>query len=270
MFRPKHILLSLLCTLVVLATCIFLPIGRASTSALIQLSNDSGTPYWYYLGFTDGDQLGTVLSPDPEWYYPIQIMSVEVMIDYFDGSSDSYTVRAHIYSIMDGVPGQKLGSSDPVEASTFYPDWLSIDLEDEDIFLDDDPFMVVIQYMDGVSGSTPSVLWGDNILIPVGTSFYYWAGTSGWYEHYNFWKYAEAFGYLMIRCTVDVPEEEQPPTPTPTPTTNLAFIPALMKNYDPSVPTATPTPTYTPIPRPTLMPTITPQVLIHVSPLLPP
>lgn len=260
MKRKQVLALVALSILALLIPSSLAPLATSSISAAyIQLSNDSGVAYWYFRGFIDGDQLGTVLSPEPGWYLPFQVMSVEATIGQYAGATDSVTVQAHIYSLIDGEVGVKLGSSVQVETSTFFPNWITLDLSSENIFLDDD-FVAVIEYKAGESGSVPSGLWDDSIQIPIGTNFYFWTGT-GWVEHYDFFRYAEAYGFLMIRATVDVPGEPQPPTPTPTPTPNILYLPAQMKNYDPSVPTSTPTPTYTPIPRPTMVyPTVIPLI----------
>lgn len=224
------------------------------TAGLVQLANDSGVGESYYVGWRDGDIVGAVLTPDPGWYYPVEVESVEVALYQFSGAWGYAMVKAHVYSIVDGLPGQLLGSSETVQVEVFYPEWASISLTN--VTLGNQSFMVAIEYVAGAGGSTPAVLLDDQDNIPVGKNFYYWPPT--WHEHYDFWVDPEVGGYNMIRVTLDVPDEPPDPTATPTPTPYFVYLPEVMRNFDPLAPTPAPTATHTPIWRPTALPTITP------------
>jgi hypothetical protein len=245
--------------LVVLA----LLITPSATAVLTQLGNDNGEAEKFYCGWRASDMIGAVVSPDPEWYYPIGVESVEFLLHQFQGAWGYAMVKAHVYSIVDGQPGQLLGSSDTEQVVTFYPEWASISLASANIALGGDPFMVVIEYMAGTSGATPAVMLDTTDDIPVGANFFYMPPI--WYEHYELWSDADLAGYNMIRVTVDVSDIPLPPTPTPTPTPYRVYVPQVLNSWEEGDPTPEPTATYTPIPRPTMLPPpITP---LFISPI---
>jgi hypothetical protein len=233
MVTTKHIKSFLGLSLILMFFCIHLTSARA---ALLQLRNDNGTAEGYHSQWQGGNIIGTVLTPNPAWSYPVKVNSVEFMLHRFTGAASSATVRARIYSVVGGVPGALLGSSAPTTINTFYPTWASISLTSANITLSSPaPFMVAIEYTTGISGSVPSTLTDNQNNIATGKNFYSLNGGATWIDHYNFWAEPGNVGYNMIRATMDYTLPlTSTPTPTPTPTL-----------------TPTPTPTHTPTPQPT-------------------
>jgi hypothetical protein len=225
----KHLLAAILICLIVLCT----QFASVNADELMQLSNDNGTAEYYHT-WQAGDMVGAVLTPNPDWSYPIQVDSVEVLLYQFPGAASSATVRAHVYSTINGEPGVLLGSSAPTIITTFWSTWASISLASAKVTLSSpDPFMVAIEYTAGASGSIPSMLTDSQNDIASGRNFYSRDSGATWYEHYDFWVEPEDVGYNMIRVTVDV---------MPDTAEWKIYLPGIAKNWSPPTPTPTPTP----------------------------
>ncbi len=133
--------------------------ARAWTPADIQLYNDNGDAHAYGAIFHQSDVVGSVLKA-ADANYPIRIQSVQARLYHYQGSTDSVQVRAVIYSIgPDGSPQTLLGASDPVQVTTFHPDEVSIPLPEPISLQAPQSFLAGIEYMSGVEGSTPSILF---------------------------------------------------------------------------------------------------------------
>jgi M6 family metalloprotease-like protein len=219
-------------------------------------ANDNGSPAGYSSSFRAGYLIGAVLAPD--WTrYPIKLQSASFLLYRFAGAAPSVTVRIRVYAIDAGVPDLQLGQSDPVNVTTFYPNWASVDLSAYNIVVNNpDPFMVVVEYLDGTAGSTPSVLLDSAAPILAGRNFYSRDGAASWIEHYNYWSSPSQVGYNMIRatgCTVYGGTPAPSPTASRTPTITLSPTASMTRT-----PTGTATPSRTPTASRTLTGTVTP------------
>jgi M6 family metalloprotease-like protein len=230
-------------------------------------ANDNGSPVGYSSNYQAGYLVGEVLAPD--WtQYPIKLQSASFLLYRFAGAVASVTVRIRVYAIDAGLPDLQLGQSDPVNVTTFYPNWMTIDLSPYNIVINNpDPFMVVVEYLDGTAGTTPSVLLDSSAPIPVGRNFYNQDGSTNWIEHYNYWAAPSQVGYNMIRatgCTVfggtpaPSPTASRTPSGTSSPTASPTRTPTGTRTPTrTSSPTASPTRTPTGTPSPTLTRTAT-------------
>jgi hypothetical protein len=69
----------------------------ASVSAeSMQLSNDNGEVEYYH-AWKAGDVIGAVLTPSPDWSYPIQVDSVEFLLHQFSGAASYARVRVRVF-----------------------------------------------------------------------------------------------------------------------------------------------------------------------------
>jgi hypothetical protein len=225
----KYLLVSILICLIVFCTQF-----ASATAELMQLGNDNGTAESYYGSWQAGSIIGAVLTPNPDWSYPIRVNSVQFLLYQFPGAASSATVRVHVYSTINGEPGTLLGSSPPTIITTFWPTWASISLASANITLSfPDPFMVAIEYTAGTSGSTPSTLMDSQDDIATGKNFYSLDGGATWHEHYDFWAEPEDVGYNMIRVTVDY---------RPDTAEWKIYLPGIAKNWSPPTPPPPPDP----------------------------
>jgi YD repeat-containing protein len=229
-------------------TALCLPSLPRASAAEVQLKNDNNTAGGYNGSWGAGDIVGAVLTPD-QAMYPVQVLSVDfVLYNQFAGADDSATVRACIYSTLNGRPDTQLGCSDPITITTFIPFFVSVSLAPSEIIIHSpNSFMAAIEYSTGVEGSTPSALTDTSIDIPQGKNYYSKDGGNTWFEHYDFWQQPDQIGFNIVRATVDTNYGTPTDTPTITPTPLRA-------------PTRTPTPivaptvTLTPVPRATPYP----------------
>jgi hypothetical protein len=203
----------------------------------MQLSNDNGEAEYYHT-WEAGDVIGAVLTPSPDWSYPIQVDSVEFLLFQFSGAASHARVRVRVYSTVNGKPGELLGDSEPTDVTTFWPTWASISLDSANITLSSpDPFMVAVEYVAGETGSIPSMLTDSQNNIAADRNFYSPDGGTTWIEHYDWHSdgvVPEDIGYNMVRATVDIPAK--------------IYLGAVMKNWSPPPPTPSPTPPSPPDP----------------------
>jgi len=226
--RVKYLLLFGLALCVVL--CAQLPSVRAE---LMQLSNDSGTVEYYSGAWEAGDAIGAVLTPSPDWSYPIQVDSVEFLLHQFPEAASQARVRVRVYSTVNGKPDELLGVSASTDITTFWPAWASISLDSASIILSSpDPFMVAVEYVAGETGTIPSTLTDSQDGIAEDRNFYSPDGGATWVEHYDWHSGGDGpayVGYNMIRATVDVPTESR------------IYLASVARNWSPPTPTSTPT-----------------------------
>ncbi len=271
MVKKKYI--ECLVALSLIGMIVFCTQLASVNAALMQLSNDNGTAEFYHPWMSSsGNIIGAVLTPNPDWSYPIQVDSVQFMLHRLPEETDHARVRVRVYSISNGEPGTLLGSSAPTTITTFWPNWASVSLASANITLSSpDPFMAAFEFIDATPDLTPTMLTDTQNDIPTGKNFYSLDGGATWTEHYDFFTEGpQNLGYNMIRATVDVPPapatatstgtptptstSTSTPTPTdvppPEPTEWEIYLPGTMKSWFPPIPTATPTPTSTPTSTP--------------------
>lgn len=215
--------------LLLLPVLLLLLVGRGPAGAWapmdVQLHNDNGEARSYGAFFAQSYVVGAVLRATDD-DYPIQIRSVQARLYRFPGAVDSVQVRVVIYSIgADGSPQTLLGASDPVQVTTFHPDEVSIPLPEPISLQAPQSFLAGIEYMSGVEGSTPSILFDSSTNIPRGKNYFSPDGGGAWYEHYDFWQSPAEVGFAMIRATVST-RVGTPVTLTPTPTPTATSTPS--------------------------------------------
>ena len=177
---------------------------RSATSVLLKA--DSNLPIGYNDEWRAGDQTGTVLQAST-LSYPLTVASVEAMLYTFPGASSQVTLRARVYAIENGAPGALLTSSEIVTRTLGvgpWMGWLTFDLPGDGLLLGDpQPFLAVIEYVSGVEGQTPSVVFDAAVDVDHGVCFRRRAGEP-WREHYDAWQEAAYVGYSMIRARAEV------------------------------------------------------------------
>jgi hypothetical protein len=228
--RSIQVLVAI-CLLAILCSML-LPKANA---AQIQLKNDNNTAAGYAAFWQSGSMVGARLTPDSTMY-PVHVRSVEFVLYKFSGATDTVQVRACIYTADISGPGTNLGCSSGTTISTFSPYLVSLDLSSQNIIINSpDSFFAIIEYMNGINGSTPSTMTDSSTNIPTGINYYKINGGSTWYEHYSFWTTPAQVGFNIIRATVDT--NYLTPTATSTPVRAATRTPTPIL-----VPTATSTP----------------------------
>jgi hypothetical protein len=158
------------------------------------LVQDQGAVAYYFGAFAAGDALAKYFDPsvyceDP--VYPYKIHDVDFLL-YNPWGTPSVDIIVDVHSVChdscDG-PGTEIYRSNPITITTFYPNMAHIDLPDVVCMFE--PFFLSLEYASGVSGSTPSFLFDDDIY-PCDTchAWLYWAsgGYPFWIEWSDFWN----------------------------------------------------------------------------------
>ena len=175
-------------------------------SGLELLKVDTNIEYGYRKTWRKGDQLATVLRAS-SLQYPLTVGSIECYVSTFPGSASTVWLKGHVHAMLGGVPGDLLGSSDVVEVDlsggAWEATWASLDVSDANVRLAQrGPFLVVVEYVNGEQGQTPSIISDVSTDITPGTC-YYRTTPGAWEEHYDFWGDASEVGYSMIRAMAE-------------------------------------------------------------------
>jgi len=202
-FARKHtaVCISILSFVVLLVA---LPLFGSAIAVTIQLQNDNDAASGYTSNARSCYVAGSVLEAAAH-QYPLRVLSVDFSLYQFTGADPSAQVRAVVYSIgADGAPDVLLARSDPVEITTFYPDWVSISFTHTLLYVPHaGSFLVGLEYVDGTDGTTPSFLMDSSTSIPANRNFYSSTCGDSWTEHYDWWVDPSNAGYNMIRATVE-------------------------------------------------------------------
>ena len=168
-----------------------------------RLAHDNGEPDSYSELWGAGEAAGIVLHAPPG-AYPLRLLGAEALfLDTFPGAVHTASVSLVVFSVdAQGTPKSEIGHMGPFSISTFYPDWALLDISALHIDVSE-PFMIAIQYMEGVAGSTPSVLMDSTKNIAKGLNWYSLDRGATWDEHYVFWEHADTVGHNMIRAIVE-------------------------------------------------------------------
>jgi len=167
------------------------------------LQRDADIACGYTPDWKGGDQLGVVLQAS-SLQYPLTIQSVVCYLFNFLPYTNTVSLCAHVYSLLDGHPEVLLASSSPYTFSLALSStlWVDLPLSEAMSVASPRPFFVVVEYLGGTEGQTPSVVRDISTEIPEGLC-YYQTAPGIWREHYAFWPEPTEMGFSMIRAWAD-------------------------------------------------------------------
>jgi hypothetical protein len=206
------------------------------------LIQDHGAPASYFGEFSAGDEIAEYFDPavycdDP--VYPYKIHDVDFWLYDFAGvGAVDIIIDVHIvcHDSCDG-PGTRIYQSDPIAVTDFYPDWVHLDLPEQVCVWE--PFFISLEYATGVSGSTPSFLFDDDVYPCDSCHAWLWyesgGGSPPWIEWNDFWS-PPAPGCPIIRVSgfTEHPECQQEPCDTTLVTLWGAITPAYYWKQPPN------------------------------------
>lgn len=180
---------------------------RALSTFPWDVQNDNNVASAFFDGWQAGDVVAAMFYPDAT-DYPVQVEQAVFWL-YDFASAGSVTVRVRVYAVRPNLQMTLLALTDPfvVSGTGFFPNAVVVDLSGADIFIHaPDRLLIGVEYVDGVAGSTPSILTDSSTNIVAERNFYSLDGGGSWYEHYEFWPTVggdpAATGYNMIRASV--------------------------------------------------------------------
>jgi len=154
----------------------------------------------YFGGWNVGDKVAIFFDPTDCEYpqnYPFQLTDVKFYLYNFAGVESvdvRFSVEIVCPDICDG-PGIEIYKSPIYTITTFYPDIDSVFFPDT-ICLDK-PFFFNLEYMSGIPGSIPSVIFDDQEDMVDTCYQWVWLGQPAWYEWYDFWA-PPASGWIVL------------------------------------------------------------------------
>jgi hypothetical protein len=171
------------------------------------LIQDQDAPTYYFSGFAAEDAVAKYFDPEvycEEPVYPYKIHDVEFYLYDFAGVG-SVDIRIDVHTVdidsCDG-PGTQIYLSDPITVTTFYPDMVHLDLLKQVCV--NGPFFISIEYASGVTGTTPSFLFDDDVYPCDTCHAWVWYESQGysppWWEWSDFWA-PPAPGCPILRVT---------------------------------------------------------------------
>jgi len=152
------------------------------------------SPAIFFSGWGVGDKVAIYFDPTNCGYaqnYPFQLTDVELVLYDFAGVGSvnmRFSVEIVCPDICDG-PGIEIYKSRVYHISTFYPDPVTIYFPELDTICLDKPFFLNLEYMSGDFGTTPSVLFDNQVV----DTCYQWVylpsyGLPFWVEWWDLWS----------------------------------------------------------------------------------
>jgi len=180
---------------------------RALSTFPWDVRNDNNVASTYFDGWQAGDIAASMFYPD-SMDYPVQVERAIFWLDDF-ASTGSVTVRVRVYAVTPDLQMTLLELTNPfvVSGGNFFPNAVVVDLTGANVLIHSpDTFLIGVEYVDGVAGSTPSILTDSSTNIDAERNFYSLDSGSSWQEHYDFWPTVGVDptlkGYNMIRASV--------------------------------------------------------------------
>jgi hypothetical protein len=147
-------------------------------------------PYWYTDIWEDGDKVAIYFDPTdcglPE-NYPFQLTGVYFELFDYAGATFAYmrfSVEIVCPDICDG-PGIEIWKSPGYDIPTI-PDAITpVDIDFEDVICLDKPFFFNVEYINGVAGENPSLLYDREVID---TCYQWlWFGQPSWIEWFDYY-----------------------------------------------------------------------------------
>ncbi len=168
------------------------------------LAHTNWNPLRYFGSWNVGDKVAIYFDPTDCGYpqnYPFQLTDVEFYLYNFAGAgacSVRFSVEVVCPDICDG-PGIEIYKSPIYIITTFFPDPVTIYFPVGDTICLDKPFFFNLEYMSGIVGSIPSVLFDDQEdMVDICSQWYWYDGFSPpWLDHYDFWAPPTA-GWIVL------------------------------------------------------------------------
>ena len=165
--------------------------------SIVELLNDNNTVAGYGSFWSVGDMVAASLDSGVGTY-PVTLQNLKVIL-YDFGGVGSADINLHVFESNSGVPGSEIYSTGSFTNTTFYPNWIDIDISGEGITASSS-FFVAVEFTSGNAGSIPSHLTDSQTNIESGKNYYYYGGN--WLEHSSLWTYPDQVGYNMLRAVV--------------------------------------------------------------------
>lgn len=96
---------------------------------------------------------------------PIKILNANIFLSY--ASVDTIKIRLNFYSLLNGIPNERLINKSIIKTFTIDKGWLTFDLSKDDIYLNED-FAVSFEFLPEISKSSviPKLVYGAKIGTP--------------------------------------------------------------------------------------------------------
>jgi len=167
------------------------------------LSYTSWGPALYFPYWNVGDKISIYFdpsnceTPDP---LPFRLTDVQFVLYRFPGAAASVNVRFSVEIASPDKcqgPGKEIYLSPVYTITTFYPNSVTIEFPYSDTLCLNKPFFVNLEYMSGTTGSIPSIMIDDEVVLPCYQWVWYNGFSPPWWEWYHLWSYPPP-GWVLL------------------------------------------------------------------------